>query len=835
MGPLDRVGVCIALLCLIPTAALGWLKGRESQTYSIGPQPDVVIDGDLGDWKKSAFTVGPLADQNGRLPDFMDLDGSIRVGWNRTGLVLALLVRDDVIEESPTERLGGYDSVSIRISEGLQSERYLIATIAPGADPSQQATRVRVRAKSTVIADVTAAGRAVDNGYQLETHIPLQAFGPVEEGQFYALQVILIDRDPGERSSQIAWFPWEDISVGGMSNVVQLAQTSSASVRGLARGDYPDLLKTRVTVTADRSLAGREVAVLDDKATYVTGYLSEKNRRAEVVFKLDMPDRGAPFDNPRIKITDSGTIPLTIRDSDEARAWGFVRHGVEFEDYAFGGERFPEPKLADPLYAEHLIGPYTVEAEYYDRNYNKVDRAEKNGRYGAVVSIKAQESGFVHRRFRTLYKHKGNFDWWEYDVEGTIDLPDEYGIEPVVLEEQRGLVSEFLKWRFRMGLIQDQRAGAFLAGLSESIPGKRTENLYENVWTRDREWWVGLKRKLYGLGPVEPLQAPTGVFKGRAQELVFGSESEAGFREGVVKAVDQVCKTWWEESAEPFSVCLARNGYILHLQSYGVRDGEPVTLTTKTPIASITKLLAGTLMAMAVEHRRLDLDAPIKNYLPAFRDIEAGKLLTVRKLMNHTSGLHNHWGDDQNDFEELMAGYASEMQIGRTYQYNGTAFALAGKVLEAVTGETVPRFLKRHLLDPLGCEDTDVFGTSWDGKSTPLDLARIGQMLMNGGAYGDFRFFEYEAMQELLPKSLMGTIPGTYREYGMGTRLYRNEGFGEGTFGHGAASSTIFRVDPENKLVIVVTRWREGKEYNEHRRRLFDTIVSYIPGPKESL
>ncbi|SVE52964.1 uncharacterized protein METZ01_LOCUS505818, partial [marine metagenome] len=232
----------------------------------------------------------------------------------------------------------------------------------------------------------------------------------------------------------------------------------------------------------------------------------------------------------------------------------------------------------------------------------------------------------------------------------------------------------------------------------------------------------------------------------------------------------------------------------------------------------------GTLMAMLVEHRRVDLDAPVARYLPAFRGTPVEGTLTVRHLMNHTSGMQGHWGDEDNDFEELAAGYSPEMLIGETYQYNGTAFALAGKVIEAVSGETVPAFIKRHLLDPLDCCDTDVVGTSWDGLSTPLDLARIGQLLLNKGAYGDFRFFEYEAYQAILPRPLDQVIPGTWRKYGLGTVFFTEEGLGEGTFGQGAASSTIFRVDPENDLVIVVTRWQEGDGYREHKEKLFQTI-----------
>ena len=832
----------VAHLLLLASLATGtltsdcraWIRGLRSETYDIGRQTGIVIDGDCTDWD-DAFSVGPLADRTGRALTPEDFDVSVQLGWDDTGLLACFLIRDDVRDEAEDgSRIGGHDSVSIRVSDGLESNRFLIVDIAPGADERHAGTRVVVDTRGTVSADVVAAGKRDGEAFSLEVRVPLAPFGGGTAGREFAVQFVVCDRDGEGRPFRLTWFPWDDLSVGGMSHVVRLGGKSSQPIVGVASGSYEDHVKTRIMVVCGRDLMGRQVTFLDGGTEIAKGVLEEDGGRARATLTSAMPPRGAPYKKPVVIVEGGSSIPVAIPDADERRAWRFTWHRITFEDYAFGGSAFPKPKLDDPLFAEHLIGPYTILAEYYDRNYNRVEVPEKEGRYGAVISIAAKESGQVYRRFRTLYKYNGRIRWWDREVDGSIELPEEFGIDPVVLDEKRDVVAEHLKWQFRIGLIREQRTGALLAGLSESVPGDGAEGVYDNVWARDRAWWVGLKRKLYGLGPAEPLQCPTGVFKGRARELVFGSEEEAGFTNGATQAIDEVCREWWETSNEPFSVCIARNGKIAHLKSYGHREGRAVTLTTKTPIASITKLLTGTLMAMVIEHKRVDPDAPIATYLPAFRETSAGKVLTVRHLMNHTSGMEGHWGDEENDFEEQVAGYAPQMTIGKTYQFNGTALALAGKVIESVSGESLPSFIKHHLLDPLGCADTDVVGTSQDGLSTPLDLARIGQLLLNKGAYGDFRFFEYEAYQEMLPRPLSEVIPGTYRQYGFGTQYYRNEGLGEGTFGHGSASSTIFRVDPENDLVIVVSRWRAGDGYSQYKRRLFDTIVSHIAKKTES-
>lgn len=832
MGAVGRLACACLLAGLVPSAGHALLEGRTPLTYDIGPER-IAIDGDLSDWSDRAFSVGPLTGDGRTLPAD-DFDVRVRFGWDATGLAVAISVSDDEANEAGDRvREGRYDAVEIRVSDGLDGRRFLIAAVAPGVDPARPELRVEVDPRGSVVVAPTAAARRTEGGYAVEMRVPLEPFG-AGAGSRLAVNVVARDRDRAGGLFTVTWFPWRDLSVGGMSHVVRLADTASEPVPGDAQGRYPEYLTTEVGVTADVSLAGRRVVFVDGEREVAAGVLEAADGRAVATLTGAMPPRGRPYADPAIRVDGGGRIPVTIPNADEQRAWRFTWQRIRFDAYAFSGSTFPEARLIDPLTAEHLVGPYAIETAYYDRNYDRVDAPDGNGRYGAVVTITAEETGRVYRRFRTLYKYSGRVRWWERDVDASIALPDEFGIDPVVAEASGKTVADYLKWRFVDGLYRDQRAGALLAGLAERVPGKDAPTVYDDVWAADRSWWVGLKRKVYGMPPAEPINCPTGVFKGRARELVMGPDAEAGFREGFSAAIAAACGAWLAESGQPFSVCIARNGRIAHLASYGEIDGRPVTLSTPAPIASITKLLTGTLMAMAIEHGGVDPDAPVATYLPAFRDVPGADRLTVRRFMNHTSGLEGHWGDDEHDFEEQIAGYAPSMAVGRTYQYNGTGFAIAGKVIEAVSGEALPQFAKRHLLDPLGCADTEMWDTSQSARSTPLDLARIGQMLLNGGAYGDFRFFEYEAMQAFLPRPLDDVIPGTYRQYGLGSGTFADEGLGEGTFGHGASSGTIFRVDPENDLVIVVTRWRHGDGYEEHKQKLFDTIVSHLESKTQS-
>jgi CubicO group peptidase (beta-lactamase class C family) len=825
MGTLSRLPILALAVLLVVSDSEAWITGRESRTFDIAKQVGVVIDGDLSDWGANPFQVGLISSADGAVSSPDDYDVQARIGWDSGGLVLGFQIRDDVAHETRGDGVSRFDSISLRVADGLSSDRFLIVAVSPGADPVNGETRVETEIRSTVFADVEAAGRGHDDVFQLEIRVPMAVFGGVADGRTFALQIRAHDRDPGRDSFAAVWFPWDDLSVGAMSHVVRLS-AETQSVPGVAFGSYPDLLRTQVNVICDQGLAGRAVQFKDGDRVLATGKLDLVDGRSQATLTADMPMLGDPYRDPVLAVKDAGTIEITIPNADERRAWRFTWQAIRFRDYAFNTRSFPTARLDEPMFARHLIGPYTVQTDYYDRNYSPVAEADTDGRYGAVVTIRT-EKGQTYRRFRTLYKYSGDIRWWERDIDAAIDLPEEFGIDSEVLYGKRSVVSDHLKLMFWASLSRDQRIGAFLAGLRESVPGEGDAGFYDEIWERDRQWWVGLKRILYGQGPVEPIQAPVGVFKGRALELELGAEDEAGFVAGAAEAMDRICRAWWEQSGEPFSICVARKGKIVHLKSYGHREETPVTLTTKAPISSITKLLTGVQMAIVIDQKRVDPDATVSAYLPALpRDTPES--LTVRNLMNHTSGFEGHWGDEDNDFEEQVAGYVSQAAVGRTYQYGGTAYAIAGKVIEAVSGETLPAFLKRHVLEPLGCEDTDVSGTSQDGQSTALDLARIGQLLLNGGAYGDFRFFEYEAFQDLLPRPLASAIPGTYRQHGLGTRLFEGEGLGEGAYGYGASSTTLFRVDPENDLVIAVARWRGGADYGKYKQELFDTIISHI-------
>jgi CubicO group peptidase (beta-lactamase class C family) len=304
-----------------------------------------------------------------------------------------------------------------------------------------------------------------------------------------------------------------------------------------------------------------------------------------------------------------------------------------------------------------------------------------------------------------------------------------------------------------------------------------------------------------------------------------GTLADAGVKEGTAEKLDALLQEWAANDDQPFAVCIVRKGVIVLHKAYGTRDGKPMTVDTKSWMASITKTMSATLMMMLVDEGLVQLDDPVDKFLPALRGIQVDKTLTLRHCYTHTGGMNKFPTSDDElaDFEERVADYYPHLRVAKEWAYNGQSYALAGKVVEAVSGEALPLFYKKHLLDPLGCTGTDVIATHADAYSIPLDMAKIGQMLLNRGAYGQWRFFSPQTFEEMLPRNLSYILgPDAKRTFGIGL---------DGTadrFGHGAASAATFNVDRNLELVVVMTRNKMGKNQDKYNGKFWEALKASI-------
>jgi len=512
-------------------------------------------------------------------------------------------------------------------------------------------------------------------------------------------------------------------------------------------------------------------------------------------------------------------------DPAEVKLRSLLSAKLEFKAYVFAEEQFPACGFEQPAQVEELIGTYRIKTTFYDRDLNAVEAAKKPGCYAAIVEVTPKE-GTPWRRFHTLYRTAEKIDGdYRSDPENLDDLARRLGVEAAVVKQEARAIGEVLKTRNFGEVSRDPRAARLFAGLIQMKAGTAAARKNADAFAFERQYWVELKRKLSGHDKLKPFVGPRPIEGKPAPELREGTAAEAGMKPDAAARIDAVLKTWAAADDQAFAVCVARKGVIVLHQAYGERDGKPMTVTTKSWMASVTKAMSASLMWQLIDQGLVNLDDPIDKHLPVLQGIKVEKPVTIRHLYTHTNGLNKWpgWNDELPDVEERVANYYPRLKVATEFGYNGTGYMLGGKIIENVSGEAVPVFFQRHLLDPLGCPNTDVIGTHADAQSVPLDIARFGQMLLNKGAYGKHRFFSEETFLKMLPRDLGETVaPGIKRKFGIGL-----DGQPE-KFGHGAASAATFHVDRTDELVVVMTRNKQGKVQDKHNGKFWQAIRDNI-------
>jgi CubicO group peptidase (beta-lactamase class C family) len=137
-------------------------------------------------------------------------------------------------------------------------------------------------------------------------------------------------------------------------------------------------------------------------------------------------------------------------------------------------------------------------------------------------------------------------------------------------------------------------------------------------------------------------------------------------------------------------------------------------------IGSTGKTFTATAVMRLVEAGRVDLDAPVRTYVPELRlkDERVARTVTVLQLLNHTAGWDGDFFEDQGDGDDALARYVRRMRSldqvfqpgqARTASYNNAAVALAGRVIEKVTGQTFEAAIKELVLEPVGLDHCHFF------------------------------------------------------------------------------------------------------------------------------
>lgn len=154
---------------------------------------------------------------------------------------------------------------------------------------------------------------------------------------------------------------------------------------------------------------------------------------------------------------------------------------------------------------------------------------------------------------------------------------------------------------------------------------------------------------------------------------------------------------------------------IAYLRGYGTAGGHEMTPQTQMFIGSQSKSFTALAIAQLAERGRIDLDAPVKTYIPWFEvaNEDASSRITIDHLLHHTSGLSEAGysmllppGATSEEAVRSLAQARLTARIGTKFQYFNLGYAVLAYIIETVTGERYPDYLQTHVLDPLGMAQT---------------------------------------------------------------------------------------------------------------------------------
>lgn len=163
------------------------------------------------------------------------------------------------------------------------------------------------------------------------------------------------------------------------------------------------------------------------------------------------------------------------------------------------------------------------------------------------------------------------------------------------------------------------------------------------------------------------------------------------------------------------SAGIAKNGKIIWTGVAGHKDidhQQQVDSTTIFRTASISKAITATAIFQLVEKGKLDLNAPIQQYLPDYPTSKKGTI-TILHLLSHTSGISHYKGNENRHFihypnlnaaTQLFENRRLLNKPGKKYRYTSYGYTILGAIIEKVTGQSFGEYLHQHIFKIVGMQ-----------------------------------------------------------------------------------------------------------------------------------
>lgn len=289
--------------------------------------------------------------------------------------------------------------------------------------------------------------------------------------------------------------------------------------------------------------------------------------------------------------------------------------------------------------------------------------------------------------------------------------------------------------------------------------------------------------------------------------------------------IDSVMKQW---NIPGLALGIIHKDQLVYAKGYGFRDVDeklPVQPNTVFPIASNTKLFTATLATMLAAEGKIDLDKPIKSYIPQvnFFNDELNAHVSMRDLLSHRTGLPRYdgiWVGSQDGRKDAIAAInimKPQQSFRSSFIYNNMMYATAGYVMEEVMKKKWEELVKEKILSPMQMNSTfftkeemmrtknfaksyfhpdstnklkiksfeaesEALGPAGSMKSTVLDMGRWMIIHLNNGRFNNKQVIHEKAVRETFVPYVISDKTNKWQElshplYALGRNVQTYKGY----------------------------------------------------------
>ncbi len=328
------------------------------------------------------------------------------------------------------------------------------------------------------------------------------------------------------------------------------------------------------------------------------------------------------------------------------------------------------------------------------------------------------------------------------------------------------------------------------------------------------------------------------------------------------KKLDSLLAKYNADTVPGLALAIIKNGKLVFQKNYGsalLQPQQPVTAASNFRLASVTKQFTAACVLQLIDKKLLHFDNTLYQLFEGFP--EWGKKVTLRHLLNHTSGIK--------DYEDDVADTAMHPQIkdagvltlvkkwdstyfepGSAYKYSNTAYALLALIVEKKSGLSFGRYLQQNIFKPLKMNQsvayeegiTKVKNRAWGYAATVSgwqlkDQSSTSAVLGDGGIYSSINdLLKWDAAlytEKILPAAFIEKLftytvltDGTTVPYGMGWHLKNDKNNDPVVYHTGSTSgfrNIIYRI-PSKKFTVVALSNR-NKPVEENMVILAEKII----------